>query len=117
MSRCKGMHHRSHGRGGGLPKSLCRQTTPWIQTPPSSETIGILRDTVNKRAVHILLEWMLVDGVNIILQDANFQRISELRIATDHQKFQDSTLLQRIQDDVCTLGLYLVIAQKHKFPT
>ena len=49
------MHHRSHDQGG---LHLGRSASRGVGRPP--EVHGILQDTVNKRAVRILLECILV---------------------------------------------------------
>ena len=64
-----GMHHRSHDQGGLPPGGLHQEGLPpgWGSTyrgcadPPDIH--GILWDMVNKRAVRILLECILVSRV------------------------------------------------------
>ena len=52
------------GGGGLLPKYIFKQTPQYLGSrPPPPTWIRILRDTVNKRAIRILLECTLVYGV------------------------------------------------------
>ena len=62
------MHHRSHDQGICLPGGLHqgRPPTPRKGRPPP--TIRILRDTVNKRAVRILLECLLVWNILVTVR-------------------------------------------------
>ena len=54
------MHHRSHDQEG-LPGGRSASSGGWADPPPQIH--GILRDTVNKRAVHSLLECILVSVI------------------------------------------------------
>ena len=62
------MHHRSHDQVGICHQGGLHPGEGVGQTPPH-ELHGILRDTVNKRAVRILLECFLV-GMYINVVDA-----------------------------------------------
>ena len=55
--------HRGSASGGQHPGGVCIGGGAWADTPSD----WILRDTVNERAVRILLEWILVSVVFLIV--------------------------------------------------